>query len=226
MSSRPFSRRDFIKAFATASAAATFAPLAMAQSAVGGGKTRSHELKGDILVVGASLGGIAAALAALQLGRSVILTEETRWIGGQATTQGVPLDEHPWVEQFGCTQRYRDFRSLVRDIYRRNYRLTPQARSDRTLNPGAGWVSALCFEPRVGMAALYEMLLPYLSSGRLTLLTRHRPITVTMEGDYCRAVTVQAAETGARCTITATIVLDATELTKGARGASRKTVSR
>ncbi len=36
-------------------------------------------------MVGGSLGGVAAALAATQMGRRVILTEETEWIGGQAT---------------------------------------------------------------------------------------------------------------------------------------------
>src|SRR3546814_2583368 len=49
--------------------------------------------KCDILVVGGSFGGCAAALAAAKLGKEVIITEETSWIGGQATTQGVPMDE-------------------------------------------------------------------------------------------------------------------------------------
>jgi NADPH-dependent 2,4-dienoyl-CoA reductase/sulfur reductase-like enzyme len=49
----------------------------------------------DILIVGGGLGGVAAALSALRLGRAVILTEETEWIGGQLTAQAVPPDEHP-----------------------------------------------------------------------------------------------------------------------------------
>ncbi len=201
-----------MKTLAAASAVAALAPRTMAQAAGGPSPGKSRELKTDILIVGASLGGVAAALAALRMGRTVILTEETRWIGGQATTQGVPLDEHPWIEEFGCTQRYRDFRSGVRELYRRNYPLIPQARADRLLNPGAGWVSAMGFEPRAGMAVLYEMLQPHLSSGHLTLLLRHRPVSVTMDGDYCRAVTLQDDETGAQRTIAATITLDATEL--------------
>ena len=57
----------------------------------------------EVLVVGGGLGGVAAALAALRAGRSVVLTEEFDWLGGQFTSQAVPPDEHSWVEQFGVT---------------------------------------------------------------------------------------------------------------------------
>jgi len=41
----------------------------------------ASEYKTDILVVGGGLGGVSAALSALRLGRRVILTEETDWLG-------------------------------------------------------------------------------------------------------------------------------------------------
>jgi len=93
-------------------------------------------LRTDVLVVGGGLGGVAAALAALEAGRSVVLTEQYAWLGGQLTSQAVPLDEHSWIEQFGATARYRRLREGIRDHYRRWYPLTPAARADRTLNPG------------------------------------------------------------------------------------------
>ena len=70
------------------------------------------EKQTDILIVGASVGGVAAALSALRMGYRVVLTEETRWIGGQLTSQGTPPDENPWIdtEQTGCTASYRAFR--------------------------------------------------------------------------------------------------------------------
>ncbi|MES4786346.1 MAG: FAD-dependent oxidoreductase, partial [Nitrospiraceae bacterium] len=77
----------------------------------------------------------AAAMAATALGFRVILTEITDWIGGQLTSQAVPPDEHPWIEQFGCTRRYRQFREGVRRYYRDHYPLTPEARTDPALNP-------------------------------------------------------------------------------------------
>jgi hypothetical protein len=174
--------------------------------------SKAHELKTDVLIIGGSLGGVAAALAVARMGRNVILTEETAWIGGQATTQGVPLDEHPWSESYGRTRSYAAFREGVREYYRQHYPLTAAARADRTLNPGAGWVSKLCFEPRVGLAVLHEMLAPHLSAGRVIILPRHRPVAVRMDGDQARAVTVLDESSGAKRTLIAPFILDATEL--------------
>src|SRR5262245_489902 len=101
-------------------------------------------LRADIAVIGGGTGGVAAALAAAKLGLSVVLTEETDWVGGQLTAQAVPPDEHPWIEQFGCTRSYRHFRDGVRDYYRRHYPLTAEARGKPHLNPGNGNVSKLC----------------------------------------------------------------------------------
>jgi NADPH-dependent 2,4-dienoyl-CoA reductase/sulfur reductase-like enzyme len=76
---------------------------------------QAKELSCDVLVVGAGVGGFAAALAACRNGMRVILTEETEWIGGQLTAQAVPPDEHPWIEEFGSTRSYRDYRTSVRE---------------------------------------------------------------------------------------------------------------
>ena len=108
-----------------------------------------RELHADVAVIGGGTGGVAAALAAARHGLNVILTEETDWIGGQLTSQAVPPDEHPWIESFGCTRLYRNFRDGVRDYYRRHYPLTPDARARPNFNPGNGNVSKLCCEPRV-----------------------------------------------------------------------------
>lgn len=171
-----------------------------------------QQLRADVLVVGASFGGVAAALAAAQLGRTVLLTEETSWIGGQATGQGVPLDEHPWIEQFGAPRSYRQFRAGVRAYYRRHYPLSPAARADPLLNPGAAWVTALAYEPRVGQAVLYELLAPHLAAGRVRLLLRHRPVAVAAHGDRIAAVTLRDETSGHTLVANAPFVLDATEL--------------
>lgn len=207
------SRRRFLQSVGAAGAVAALGPVARAQSpAATRARSTGRELRADVLVIGASLGGVAAALAAARMGRTVILTEDTDWIGGQATTQGIPLDEHPWLERYGRTRSYAAFRDGVRAYYRRHYPLSEAARRDPLLNPGAGWVSKLCFEPRVGLAVLAELLAPHLSAGRVTILTRHRPVAVAMEGDRARAVTVHDERANVERTLTAPYILDATEL--------------
>src|SRR5215207_10804091 len=48
------------------------------------------EIHADVLVLGGGMGGFAAALAAARMGKSVVIVEETDWLGGQLTSQGVP----------------------------------------------------------------------------------------------------------------------------------------
>jgi hypothetical protein len=165
----------------------------------------------DVLVVGGGLGGVAAALAALRAGRSVVLTEEFDWLGGQLTSQAVPPDEHTWVEQFGVTASYRALRDGIRDYYRRHYPLTAASRAADHFNPGAGYVSKLCHEPRVAVAVLDAMLAPYRASRRLVVLQPYRPVAAETDGDRVSSVTVQHRDTGEQVTLTAPYVLDATE---------------
>lgn len=171
-----------------------------------------REFAAEVLVVGGGLGGVAAALAALRLGRKVLLTEETDWIGGQLTSQAVPPDEHPWIEGTGCTDSYRRLRQGVREYYRRNYPLRTEPRFDPRLNPGSGRVSPLCHEPKVALAVINELLAPYASSRQLQLLLRHRPTAVEQERDRVRSVTLASARTEALTVCRAPFVLDATEL--------------
>lgn len=168
-----------------------------------------RELVCDVAIIGGSVGGCAAALGALRNGMRVVLTEETGWIGGQLTSQAVPPDEHPWIESFGRTQAYADFRNAIRDYYRRYYPLTEEARSRRFLNPGDGTVSRLTHEPKVSLAVLEELLAPYASGGRLTVLLEHKPVAADVERDTIRAVSVKS---GSRTrTIAAKYFIDATE---------------
>ncbi len=170
-----------------------------------------EELHADLIVIGGGLGGIAAALSGLRLGHRVVLTEETDWIGGQLTAQAVPPDESLWIEESGCTASYRAFREGVRQYYRQHYPLTPEARSDPHLNPGAGNVSRLCHEPRVALAVLEGLLAPYRSSGQLRLLLDTRPVAVETDGDRVRSVTAEHLPSGVRRRLAGPFVLDATE---------------
>lgn len=166
----------------------------------------------DILIIGGGTGGCAAAMAATALGYRVILTEETDWIGGQLTNQAVPPDEHPWIESFGCTRRYRFFREGVREAYRDHTALTEEARRNFRLNPGGGWVSRLCFEPKIGLAVLEQMLAPAAKAGLLKVLLNTVPVSVHRSGQRIETVEVQDLKTGRLQSFAAPYVLDATEL--------------
>lgn len=173
---------------------------------------RARELAADVLIVGGGTGACAAALAAARNGLRVLLTEETDWIGGQLTQQAVPPDEHPWIEQFGATRSYHDFRTRIRNFYRRNYPLTGEAYAKENLNPGNGLVSRICHEPRAALAVLQEMLQPYQSGGQLRVLLHHKAQAVETDGDFVRAVRTCSALTGEEMILRAPFVLDGTEM--------------
>ncbi|MEZ6149923.1 MAG: FAD-dependent oxidoreductase [Pirellulaceae bacterium] len=195
------SRRTFISTLSLAGLVG-HAHCAFAQS----------ELSADIVIVGGGLGGCSAALAALRAGRRVIMTEETDWIGGQLTSQGVPPDEHRWIESHGANRSYRELRTRIRDYYRNHYPLVPAARDNALLNPGNGSVSRLCCEPTVALAVLEDWLAPYAASGQLQILREHRIQAADVDGKRVRAVTVQSLRSGESQVLSGDYFIDATEL--------------
>ena len=209
-------RRNFLGNLALGGSAIISAPI------LSFGKSKAKEaknhviytdkiLEADAVVIGGGLGGFASALSLLQNNKTVILTEETDWIGGQLTQQGVPPDEHPWIEFTGSTQMYRDFRNAIRDYYRRNYPLTDEALQNPLLNPGDGAVSKLCHEPKVALAVLNDLIAPYLSSGRLTLLLNCKATYAEVMNDSISSVTVKI-NPGSFYQLKAPYFVDATEL--------------
>ncbi len=211
-------RRNFIELLTLSGGVMATAPvLAFADN--GSKEVKQEKLKdggelltADIVIAGGGLGGFAAAMAALRNNQTVILTEETDWIGGQITQQGVPPDEHMWIEKFGGTQLYRDFRNAVREYYRQNYPLTEEAKNNPLLNPGNGSVSKLCHEPRVALAVMNNMLAPYLSSKKLVLLLEHKVIAADYKGSKVSSLAAKELRTGSQKTLKAPYFVDATEL--------------
>jgi hypothetical protein len=169
-----------------------------------------ESLRTDIGIIGGGLGACAAALAAARLGYRVILTEETQWIGGQLTNQAVPPDEHPWIENFGATASYRSLRRAIRDYYRAHAPLTAEARANPTLNPGNGWVSRLCHDPRVAVGVLHQMMMPYQLNGRLFIMHPHRPVLAWTHGDRVTGIVVRGLQSGRDSLIEAPFFIDAT----------------
>ena len=166
------------------------------------------EIECEVLVVGGGTGGVAAALAAARRGRRVCLTEETDWLGGQLTAQGVSaLDEHDLIEQFGGTASYYALRQAIRAHYGALGLADPERG-----NPGSCWVSALAFEPTVGVSALAGLLAPFVESGHVRVFLRTKPVAVVVTDAAIATVTTVDLERDQLTRFRPEFVIDATEL--------------
>ncbi|MFP4339272.1 MAG: FAD-dependent oxidoreductase [Cyclobacteriaceae bacterium] len=208
-------RRDFIEKMTVGSALLGISSFASTFASADASILKAYaakEYQADLIIAGGGIGGFAAALSALRNGLQVILTEETNWIGGQLTQQGVPPDEHQWIETHGAPQSYRYFREAVRTYYKRHYPLTEEARLREQLNPGDGAVSRLCHEPRVALSIMESMLAPYISAGKFILLIEHKATAAEVEGDRVKALVVKDLSSGKNRVLSAPYFVDATEL--------------
>lgn len=161
----------------------------------------------EILIAGAGMGGLGAALRAAERGHQVCLTEEATWIGGQATAAGVSaLDENKFIEMTGGPRLYNEFRRGIRDHYKRTYR--PFKPTDN-FNPGGCYVSSLCFEPKIGVQVLEEMLR---ARKNIQLFRRTRVLDLEREGSVITSALLWQIDKQQALKITAKYVLDATEM--------------
>jgi FAD dependent oxidoreductase len=167
----------------------------------------------DVLVVGGSTGGTSAALAAAQAGMHVCLTEETSWLGGQMTSQGVSeFDENQYIETAGGTASYYELRNSIRQHYLGGFPLSSRGRAQHYFNPGNCWVSALCFEAPVALQVLDSMLNPFEQKGLLRVFLRTKAASVQMNGSRIESVLAYQFNTGKWFRFRARYFLDATDL--------------
>ncbi|MBC9914865.1 FAD-dependent oxidoreductase [Chitinophaga varians] len=212
-------RRNFLEMLALSSGAVIAQPaLGLAQEkkqqarAKGKGKAKPETITADVIIAGGGLGGVSAALAALHNQQTVVLTEETEWIGGQLTQQGVPPDEHPWIETHGAPARYRELRNRIREYYVRNYPLTADARQRTHLNPGDGSVSRLCHEPKVALAVMLDMLTPFISNGQLVLLIDTKVVRANVSGNKVLSLAAEDLRHHREMVLQGSYFVDATEM--------------
>lgn len=164
----------------------------------------------DVLVVGGGLGGVAAAEAALKRGYSVVIIEPTRMLGGQLTSQLVPVpDENSHVEKEPgpSTKTYRALRQAVRD----HYNAQPGVKPGAGKNIGDCWVSRVSGMPDVWERAIRDRLAPF---GPLCkIFTRHqlRSVTPYSGQERINYADIADLETGKIKRIGCQFLLDATE---------------
>jgi hypothetical protein len=179
------------------------------------------QLACDILVCGGGTGGVAATLSALSLASkysqkplNIILTEETSWLGGQITSQGVSaLDENKYIESTGGCLSYLQMRKIIRQTYRDSGFLKEEFLEDPLLHPGTSWVTRLSFEPELGLKVLEDLLATSKANHKLTVLTRHKALAAHRDTTTSSIISILMGNLDAEevVEILPTIVIDATE---------------
>lgn len=153
----------------------------------------------DVVVAGAGTGGCGAAIQAARMGCSVLLLEETDWVGGQMCAAAVTsMDEGvTLVRERGL---YRELCGQIAAHYQ------PLGLTYET----AYWFRHVCVEPHVGRRILLSFLADAKGKGRLDLVLRARVTGVRKSGDAVTGVEIAGAD-GVRRSIGSRILVDATE---------------
>lgn len=156
----------------------------------------------DVVIAGAGTGGCGAAVQAARMGCTVLLLEETDWIGGQMNAAAVTsMDEGgTLVRKRGL---YREWCGLVASHYQ------PLGINFMT----AYWNSHTCLEPRVGRHLLHVLLGDARGKGVLDLVERARVSKVIKKGDTVTGVEVVdlTEKAGKTRAIQCRVLIDATE---------------
>lgn len=100
------------------------------------------EKKVDVLILGGSTSGTSAGISAARLGAKTLIVEETPWIGGMFTAQGVGACDGNHNLHSGI---WNEFREELRSYYGGAAALE------------TGWVSNTLFEPSVGFKIFSKM---------------------------------------------------------------------
>ncbi len=145
----------------------------------------------DVMIVGGGASGTMAGIQAARMGVSVLIVEETPWLGGMLTSAGVSAADG----------NYRLHSGLWNEFLEKLFEHYGGADSVKT-----GWVSNVLFEPHVGEAILTGMTE---AEENLSVLRNTRLTDIQKINDGWEAVIAQGIE---KKVIQAKIVIDATEL--------------
>lgn len=146
----------------------------------------------DILIIGGGASGVAAGVQAARMGASVIIAEETSWVGGMLTSAGVSAIDGNNELPAGMWGEFKD--SLINHY--------GSAKALQT-----GWVSHVLFEPSVGNK-IFKNIISKENNIQLLLNT-----TLKLLRYYTGKWIAELKDSnGGNHTISASIIIDATEL--------------
>lgn len=145
----------------------------------------------DLIIVGGGASGIAAGISAGRLGTKTLIIESGPWLGGMLTSAGVSAIDGNHRLPSGI---WGEFKAELEAYYGGPEKLA------------TGWVSNTLFEPKVGNEILKEM-----ASGVKDLMVSFDSDWKTAEYKN-RLWTVTFSKNGKTQTVTAPLLIDATEL--------------
>lgn len=178
-----------------------------------------------ILVIGGSAGGVAAAVAASQLGKKTCLVEETPWLGGQLLTvaeldepagypsiPGQPTTGLTWLPSRPFSKSYRQLREGIQTDANSNYGWECQGPFRDTFDPGNCTSNVLAYPPRmmpfhINQLLSHPLIMPpflnmrvtskRLSMDQSTVLGANAIVDATQElHEFHAEITIDATEFG------------------------------
>jgi len=160
--------------------------------------------KCDVLIAGAGTGGWAAAVQSARMGSSVLLIEETDWIGGQMNAAGVTsMDEGTIIRNLGI---YHEFYERAVETY---------ARLGKSVGTCYFNSNSCAVEPRIGQKILYEFIneVNRKGPGHIDIVLRTHVVKVFRDKNLVRAVDVEITRPEGSVTnhVECLILVDATE---------------
>ncbi len=170
----------------------------------------------DLLIVGGTEGGCAAAIQAARMGVSkIVLVNDIEWLGGQFSAEALSaVDENsnttglaPGVRHQVPIPRSGLFKEAVERIHRINKEKYGHPR------PGNTRVNTTV-RPADGNRVFHEMIQPYVESGQIEVVSHYYPVEVlkSPDGIVVRGVRFQSThDPGQQMTVRASLTMDATE---------------
>lgn len=147
------------------------------------------EIKTDLLIVGGTESGWAAAIQAARLGvKSITLVLDGEWLGGQYTEQalacvdenkgngkvGWGVDWHPMKRSFHRSGLFKELMDRIEAFNTTKYG-SPM--------PGRPYHGPSTFRPAEAQATFREMLQPYIDNGQVQLITLRYPVKADVNRD-------------------------------------------
>jgi len=148
-----------------------------------------HTITTDLLIVGGTESGWAAAIQAARMGvRSITIVHDGEWLGGQYTEQALAcVDEnkgvgkvgsgvpwHPMKRSFHRSGLFKELMDRIESFNEKRYG-APM--------PGRPWHGPSTFRPAEAQAIFRDMLQPYIDSRQVTLRLHYVPVAAIRDGD-------------------------------------------